>query len=143
MIFVDASAMVAIVSNEAGSDRLSDVLITDETFVSSPLAMWEAVVSVRRKAIDAGRDLSAADAHSFITATFASLPLIIEPITAEDGVVAIDAFALYGRGMQSPARLNMADCFHYAVASRLEAAILFISPNEFHHTDLPSALARP
>lgn len=140
MIFVDASAMVAIVSNEAGSDRLSEIFNTNETFVSSPLAMWEAVVSVRRKATDAGRELSTADAHSFLAATFATLPLIIEPITAEDGVAALDAFALYGKGMQSPAKLNMADCFHYAVARRLNAAILFTSPDEFHHTDLPGLL---
>lgn len=141
MIFLDASAIVSVVTREEGCAALVDVIASEPDLFTSPLARWEAVISVRRKAVEAGRDLSVALAETAFEILKDTVKVQIEPITAEDGIAALEAFARYGRGMGSKANLNMADCFHYAVTRRLGASILFTSPDEFHHTDLPCALA--
>ena len=46
-----------------------------------------------------------------------------------------DAYATYGRGQGSPARLNMGDCFAYAMAKRLGVPLLY-KGDDFALTDL-------
>jgi len=142
-MFLDASAMVAIASHETDGQRTANALDEDDTFVTSPLAIWEAVVALLKKSRQRGLSPTIVVARATLDRTFAPIPLTIEPLTDADAKNALDAFSKYGRGSTSKAKLNMGDCFHYAVAKRLGASILFTSPDEFHYTDLACAVARP
>jgi ribonuclease VapC len=50
---------------------------------------------------------------------------------------ALDAFALFGKG-RHPARLNLGDCFSYALASTLNEPLLF-KGEDFTKTDIVPA----
>ncbi|MGE0419798.1 MAG: type II toxin-antitoxin system VapB family antitoxin [Acetobacteraceae bacterium] len=47
----------------------------------------------------------------------------------------LEAFSCYGKGQDHPARLNMGDCFAYAVAQNRGLPLLFAG-NDCSHTDL-------
>lgn len=51
---------------------------------------------------------------------------------------ALDAFTRFGKG-RDPARLNLGDCFAYALASTLSEPLLF-KGNDFDKTDIKSAI---
>lgn len=57
------------------------------------------------------------------------------PITTDDAGRALDAFARYGKGTGHPARLNMGDCFAYAVARNHGVPLLY-KGEDFALTDL-------
>lgn len=54
------------------------------------------------------------------------------------GAVALGAYLTYGRGVHR-ARLNLGDCFAYALAKELDAPLLY-KGNDFLHTDIRPAL---
>jgi ribonuclease VapC len=49
----------------------------------------------------------------------------------------VEAFRRYGKG-RHPARLNMGDCFTYAVAKAAGMQVLYVG-EDFSHTDLEPA----
>lgn len=49
------------------------------------------------------------------------------------------AYSRYGRGSGHPARLNMGDCFSYALAKSRNLPLLF-KGDDFIHTDIEPAL---
>jgi ribonuclease VapC len=53
--------------------------------------------------------------------------------------VAREAYARYGRGAGHPAKLNMGDCFAYALARTRRLPLLF-KGDDFIHTDVEPAL---
>ena len=57
-MFVDASAIVAILTREADADALADALEVAEGPITSPIALFEAVAGICRK-----RQASVADAQ--------------------------------------------------------------------------------
>ena len=62
-------------------------------------------------------------------------------VVAFDGAqwrVAREAHATYGRGSGSPARLNLGDCFAYALAKVTGMPLLF-KGDDFTHTDIEPA----
>jgi ribonuclease VapC len=65
----------------------------------------------------------------------------IETIPFDEAQVraAAVAFDLYGKGINSRARLNLADCAAYALARTMDAPLLF-KGCDFTHTDLRSCL---
>jgi ribonuclease VapC len=134
MIFVDASALVAVICAEDGSTDVAARLEADDAFITSPVAIYEASLAIARRT-----DVSAAhareDIEDFITRV-GILPVSLTPVDAE---LAISAFERFGKG-RHPAKLNMGDCFAYAVARSRNASILFVG-DDFTHTDLPDALA--
>lgn len=54
------------------------------------------------------------------------------------GCEALAAYLTYGKG-RHPARLNLADCFAYALANALDAPLLY-KGDDFARTDIRSAL---
>jgi ribonuclease VapC len=56
-----------------------------------------------------------------------------------DSVCSLVTFVRFGKG-RHPARLNMGDCFSYALAKSLDAPLLY-KGDDFGHTDITSALA--
>ncbi|HSW41007.1 MAG TPA: type II toxin-antitoxin system VapC family toxin [Patescibacteria group bacterium] len=59
----------------------------------------------------------------------------IEPLTATQARIARTAYQRFGRGSGHPARLNMGDCFSYALARDLGEALLF-KGDDFTLTDI-------
>jgi ribonuclease VapC len=68
--------------------------------------------------------------------------LVIEPVTAEQALIAREAYRDFGKGSGHPAGLNFGDCFAYALAKDRNEALLY-KGNDFVHTDVRSALEKP
>jgi ribonuclease VapC len=143
MAFVDASAMVAILSRERNRhEACLAALMTDEAFYTSPLAIWECVAALGRKVSDGAMVGDAASLADSTTAFLEAFEVSTVFIGARDWELAWEAWQSYGRQSGHPAKLNMADCFHHALARQVDGRILFTSPEEFHHTDLKSVLPK-
>ncbi|MCM0592846.1 MAG: type II toxin-antitoxin system VapC family toxin [Gloeotrichia echinulata DVL01] len=63
-----------------------------------------------------------------------ALSLIIMPFSVEQAQLASEAFLKFGKG-RHPAKLNMGDCFSYALAKYTNQPLLF-KGNDFIYTDI-------
>jgi ribonuclease VapC len=63
----------------------------------------------------------------------------IEPVTPTQARIARQAYRDYGKGSGHPAKLNLSDCFSYALAREKREPIL-CKGDGFGHADLRSAL---
>ncbi len=63
--------------------------------------------------------------------------MVIQP-SESLGASALEAYLQFGKGFH-PAKLNLADCFSYALAKSLDAPLLYTG-NDFALTDVRSAL---
>lgn len=130
-MFIDSSALVAILLREPEADHLADRMSgQSRTLLTSPLAIFEttaALVRVKR--------ISAAAAEARVRAILAMAGIEIVSIDDAVGRAAIDAFERYGKGRGHPAQLNMGDCFSYAIA-RLSGVELLYKGDDFARTDL-------
>lgn len=131
-MFVDASALVAIIAAEPDAAELSERLRTARKSYTSAIAIYEASLGLFRI-----RETTAAAASNLVSLLVQESRTEVIPITAEIGRGAIEAFARFGRG-RHPARLNMGDCFAYACARSLGVPLLF-KGNDFGQTDIASA----
>jgi ribonuclease VapC len=134
-MFVDASAIVAMLTEEPEADSFADALQAASRPVTTPVAIFEATLGLCRK-----HHASVAEAQQDVLAFLTAANVTVMPITAEDAETALGAFARYGKGRGHPAQLNMGDCFAYAAAQRLGAALLF-KGDDFTRTDIRPALA--
>ena|SRR5271155_4614637 len=128
-MFVDASAIVAIIAEEPDGPALAARLDQAQEGRTSPLAVYEAVLGLARK-----NRLSLAEAADAVDRFLADTGAEIIPITAEIGCAAIRAFARIGRGRHA-AQLNRGDCFAYACARALDVPLLF-KGDDFSQTDI-------
>ena len=129
-MFVDSSAIVAILTAEEDADRLADRIDAAEAPVTSAVAIFEAARGICRKhhaTVEEARD----DVRAFLDAAGIEVATIAE---AEAGA-ALLAFSRYGKGRGHPAQLNMGDCFAYAVARTRHVPLLY-KGNDFSHTDI-------
>jgi ribonuclease VapC len=63
---------------------------------------------------------------------------VIEPVTEAQARIARDAYRDFGKGSKHPAKLNLGDCFAYALAKLAGEPLLF-KGNDFIHTDITAA----
>lgn len=133
-MFVDASAILAILNRETEAAAFADVLDRSPSRITSPIAMYEATLGLCRAA-HVSVEEAAADVAEFLQ--MAAIDCIA--ITQEDARAALVAFARYGKGRGHPARLNMGDCFAYA-AARTRGMPLLYKGNDFTRTDIESAV---
>jgi len=132
-MFVDASAIVAILTREAEADQLADVLEGALSPITSPITIFEAALGVCRKrhaSVEEARE----DVHEFLG--MAGVRTL--PITETEAEAALAAFSRYGKGRGHPASLNLGDCFAYAMAKNHRTALLF-KGEDFDKTDIPIA----
>lgn len=129
-MFIDASALVAIVLGEPDAQPLAEALDAAADPVTSPIALYEAVLAIAR--IRQG-GLAAARSDLDVLIGLAGIGLV--PIMPEDADVALSAFERFGKDRHHPARLNMGDCFAYASARRQRARLLFKGA-DFAKTDV-------
>jgi len=131
-MFVDASAIVAILVLEddapAFEARLEEAVVT----YTSSIAIYEAVLGIAR-ILGISVAIAQVEVDNFVAEAGAQ----VIPITTEIGRGAIRAFERFGRGRHA-ARLNMGDCFAYACARTLDVPLLF-KGDDFSQTDIAVA----
>jgi len=132
-MFVDASAIMAILTREREADAFAEAIEASSTALTSPIAVFEATIGLCRTR-HASVEEAAADVEEFLRIT----GVRCVPISIEDGRAALAAFARYGKGRGHPARLNLGDCFAYAMARNQGLPLLF-KGNDFSKTDIEPA----
>lgn len=128
-IFVDASAIVAIVTGEAEADDFADAIEEHNDRCYCAVGAWEATRAIARLRKTTIRNATLA-LESFVHTT----GLRMVPIGEDEAQAAIEAHARFGKGVH-PARLNMGDCFAYACAKTHHARLLY-KGDDFSRTDL-------
>jgi ribonuclease VapC len=129
-MFVNASAIVAILTGEPEADALADELDAALSPITSAIAIFEAVLGLSRK-----RYASVAEARTDVMEFLGIARVRTVAITATEAEAALDAFDRYGKGRGHPAQLNLGECFAYAVAKTNQTAILF-KGDDFNKTDI-------
>jgi ribonuclease VapC len=129
-MFVDASAMVAILTGEPEADALADMLEAAGSPITSAVAVFEATLAICRK-----RHSSVAEARDDVLEFLRIADVRSVSIGGAEAATALDAFARYGKGRGHPAQLNMGDCFAYAVAKNHDTRLLF-KGDDFSKTDI-------
>lgn len=125
-MIVDSSALVSILRQEP------DARVFAEAVERSPIVRVSAATLLETSLVIGPRRQP--ELESLIDASG------IE-VVAFDGAqwrVARDAHSTYGRGSGSPARLNLGDCFSYALAKVTGMPLLF-KGDDFTHTDVEAA----
>jgi ribonuclease VapC len=135
-MFVDASAIVAILTREPEADALTSVLEKAPSSITSAIAVFEATLGICRK-----RHASVDEAKEDVSEFLALAGIGIVAITESEVETALVAYSRYGRGRGHPARLNLGDCFAYAVAKNHGMPLLF-KGDDFDKTDIAQP-ARP
>jgi ribonuclease VapC len=133
-MFVDASAIVAILTREPEADTLADAIEHARSAMTSAIAIFEAALGICRK-----HHVSVEEAIEDVREFLGVAGIRIVPITDAEAETALVAFSRYGKGRGHPAQLNLGDCFAYAVAKNHRTALLFKGA-DFDKTDIPVAL---
>lgn len=129
MIVVDASALVAIAELEPDASEFAGAIASADAAVASHVNVLEAgMVLLGRKRFASPSDF---------TAWREELNVSVWNEPTDDGPV-LSAFWHFGKG-RHPARLNLGDCFAYALAKELDAPLLY-KGDDFAKTDIRSAL---
>ncbi len=129
-MIVDTSALVAILSREPGFELLDDAI------TRAPFCRLSAASFVETSIVIESR--GGADARRFLESLLRRSAISIEPVTAEQALLAREAFFDYGKGRHS-AGLNLGDCFSYALAKATDEPLLF-KGDDFRKTDVIPAL---
>lgn len=118
-MFVDASALTALLTDEEEARELLSRLQQDARRLTSPLAVWEATLAVARILA-----LPIPEATEAVENYLALTEIELVPVPTETTRIALDAFDRYGKG-RHPARLNFGDCFAYACARHFGEPLMF------------------
>ena len=131
-MFVDASAMCAILLAEADADAFVQKLARGSHAMTSAIAVFETVRALMR-----GAGLEPAEARADVARFLAAARIATTDIGPAERELALEAMDRFGKG-RHPAQLNMGDCFAYACA-RTQGAPLLFKGNDFGHTDIAAA----
>ncbi len=145
-MFLDASALVAILGDEPAAAKLLAKLEAYEGKIYySSLVVFETVLGLARKhRTDSVGESSATPVHliaqvqDIVEAFLEELGAIEIPIDIGTHRLALDAARNFGRATGHPAKLNFGDCFAYAAATALDVPLLFVG-NDFTKTDITPA----
>jgi ribonuclease VapC len=132
-MFVDASAIVAILTRESDADLLADRLDAASGPITSPIAIFEAVLGICRK-----RQVGVEEAQEEVRAFLGMAGIGVVDISDSDARLALRAFDRYGKGRGHPAQLNMGDCFASACAGAGRVPVL-CKGDDFRQTDIETA----
>lgn len=131
-MFVDASALTAILTDEDDARSLYARLETYPRRTTSPMAVWEAVLAVARRL-----KLDITDSEAAVEAFLKTFGIEVVAIPPEARRIAIEAHARYGKG-RHPAALKFGDCFAYACARHARSPLLY-KGDDFSRTDIEAA----
>jgi len=128
-VIIDTSVLIAILQLEPEAVRMLAAIKKADRRAMSAATLVEAGIVVETRSGEQGaRDLDAAVARMRIE---------IVPLTANHAAHARRAFRRYGKG-QHLARLNLGDCFAYALAKASGEPLLF-KGEDFSKTDIAVA----
>jgi ribonuclease VapC len=127
---VDTSSIVAILLREPEADRF------DRCLADASLRLMSAVTRVESSFVIEGRygEAGKVDLEQLLT----QARIEVAAVTVEQAEIAIEAFRRYGNGRHR-ARLNIGDCFSYALAKATGLPLLF-KGGDFAQTDVRPAL---
>lgn len=128
MIVVDSSALVAIAGDEPEAAEFAGVLERSQGAWLTPINYVETAMVLLSRRVVADRDR--------LDAWLSEAGVIINDEAALSNG-ALSAFLRFGKG-NDPARLNLADCFAYALAKSLDLPLLY-KGDDFAKTDIRSA----
>jgi ribonuclease VapC len=137
-MFVDASAIVAILNEEDDADELMARLARHNgSFYVSPLTRFEACIALARVKRDPRKTklASIALAEEAVGEFIVALRAEDIEISAEIGRGALEAAKSFGKCVGHAADLNFGDCFAYACAKAVGAPLLF-KGDDFSRTDI-------
>ncbi len=130
MSMVDSSVLVAVLAPEVDGQAFAMRIQESSAPITSPLAVFETVLALCRL-----RQASVADMTAVVSEFLARAGARILPMDADLHIAALQAHERYGKGTGHPARLNMGDCFSYAMARRAGVPLLY-KGEDFALTDL-------
>ena len=131
-MFVDSSAIVAMLLNESDGSAIYQRLRKTEKRWISGLVVYETVLALMR--------ISHKDYETVLETVNIFVNrhnFIFVDIDIKIATLAVQAFGQYGKGRHK-AKLNMGDCFSYACARKIKQPLLF-KGNDFNQTDIQSA----
>jgi ribonuclease VapC len=130
-MILDASAIIAILRNEPEARSFL------ERITEAPICRVSAVSYVETAVVvDANRDPIASRKFDEL---FREAELVVEPVTEAQARIAREAYRDFGKGSGHPARLNLGDCFTYALA-KIKAEPVLFKGEDFNRTDLTPGL---
>jgi ribonuclease VapC len=132
-LFVDASALISILTAESDSIELAGCLEHDRDRLYSAISAWETVAGLCH-----AYKFSVEQARDRLKLFAAGLDLRLVSIGDREYAFAMDAYTRFGKG-RHPARLNMGDCYAYACA-RANLATLLFKGDDFIKTDIAPAI---
>lgn len=127
MIVVDTSALIAILLWEPEGFVCESALWEEDDVLISAGTLTETLIVAGRQ-----------NAGAALRVLLDELDLTVVPLDARAAGQAADAYDRWGKGVH-PARLNLADCFAYALAKERDLPLLFVG-NDFAQTDVKRAL---
>jgi len=127
-MIVDASAILAVVLNEPDADAFMRALASEREMHISPVNYLEACVSLMKRKDDPSK----------VDRLMEMSAIRLADTTPEQASFAREAYARYGKGNHE-ARLNLGDCFAYALAKARGEKLLF-KGEDFRRTDVEAAL---
>jgi len=127
---VDTSALVAILLGEPDAERFARALS------EAPVRLLSAVTRVELSCVIEGR--KGETGRTDVELLLRDGGFEVVSVTPQQAEIAVDAFRRFGRGRHR-ARLNIGDCFSYALAVATDQVLLF-KGDDFGHTDIRPAL---
>ncbi len=137
MMIVDASAIIAIMFEEAEASDCMVALQTDSLRLISAVNYVEAGTIMAGRVKEGDRREAIADLDEFLTEFRIEIASIDENLAR----AAMKARVEYGKGFGTRGGLNFGDCFAYALATRHSAPLLYVG-DDFALTDVQSALTK-
>jgi len=131
-MIIDTSALVAILRDEPNAEICARAIESAAERRVSAVNFVEAAV-----VIDGSRDPIASRRFDDLLRV---ARVRIEPVTENQAQLARDAYRDFGKGSGHSAKLNLGDCFAYALAKVTGEPLLFIGA-DFAHTDIMPAIA--
>lgn len=130
-MIVDSSAIFAILRREEDAEVFARILSR-----TSDLKMSAGTYIECATIIEAPADRLLA---GFFDELLQRSRVEVVPLTARHAFRGREAYRMFGKGTGHKARLNLGDCFAYALAKDLDEPLLF-KGNDFIHTDVRRAL---
>lgn len=132
-MIVDTSVLIAILRDESDSVSYADAI------EKAPVRRVSAMNYVEAAAvIEWSRDPVASRRFDDL---LQQAGIVIEDVTEKQARIAREAYRDFGRGSGHPAKLNLGDCFAYALAKSVGEPLLF-KGKDFWHTDVEPAISQ-
>jgi ribonuclease VapC len=130
MIVVDSSAIIAIFRQEDDAEGYARRIAADDEPIVSAANLLETSIVLRGL-----KKIAPEKAERWLDDFIRAAGIRIEPVTANQAQAARVAHLRFGKGTGHGAALNYGDCFAYALAKAMDAALL-CKGEDFPMTDI-------